>query len=516
MKGFLHHIQYHPATLKRALRPSHLTSLLLLAALFTGCGHEVPSEARYTGRAALTCPDYDGVAIPSNIAPLNFDIEDEADDYLTHIHCGDDEIVVSGQFVDIPLDDWHTLLEAHRGDSLRMDIYEKKEGQWERTKAKSMLIAPDTIDPYLVYRLIEPSYVAFEDITINQRNLTNFDVRVVYDNMAMNRGDGKDEQCVNCHSFQDYNRTERMQMHFRLRNGGTLVMQGHDLKKVNLKSDSAVSSGVYPSWHPTERLIAYSMNNTGQNFHTIDRQKVEVLDYASDVVVYDVERNTTTYVAHEPEELETFPYWSPDGKWLYYCTAHFTFQTDKHDMEMAQRAKEIRYDIVRRSFDASTRQFGKADTVVSASSIGKSATFPRVSPDGRYLIYTLADYGNFHIWHRSADLWLKDLQSGATRPLSEVNSPEVESYHAWSRNGRWLVVSSRRGDGNYTRPYLAWMDPQGNAHKPFLLPQRHSHYYQSLYKSFNIPEFIVAPVVQSQKEMMRTLEGEAETAKMEE
>lgn len=492
----------------------NILSTIPFAALLLACGTDVPADAVSTGRDAATWPCYDGTAIPCNIAPLNFEITDEADGYVARLHAGSDELTLSGPFIDIPVGDWHALLQRHKGDSLHIDIYERKDGQWGRMNPMALYITPDTIDPYLVYRLIEPSYVSFEQLTINERNLTNFDTRVIYDNMANSRGD--DGQCVNCHSFQAYNRTGRMQMHFRLAHGGTLVMQGHDIRKVNMKSGTAISSGVYPSWHPSLPLIAYSLNTTGQNFNTRDRQKVEVLDEASDVILYDVERGTTAYVAHDPDELETFPYWSPDGRSLYYCTAHFEYQTEQPDRELASRYKEIKYSIVRRPFDPSTRQFGQADTVVSAAATGQSATLPRPSPDGRYLLFTMAPYGNFHIWHPLADLYLKDLRSGEVRPLTEVNSPDVESYHAWSSSGRWIVVSSRRDDGSYTRPYFAWFDHEGRAHKPFLLPQRRQGYYQQLYKSFNIPEFIVAPVCQGRAEMVRALRQDATVVRLEE
>lgn len=482
-----------------------ITLIAISAILLCTCSADVPKDAIKLNEEANVYPDYNGVAIPYNIAPLNFDIDDIAEDYITRIYSNKDEIIVRGSFVDIPEDEWKNLLYNHKSDSLYIDIFEKREGKWMQLLGKSLYITSDSIDPYLVYRLIEPSYVAFEDITINQRNITNFETKIVYDNMAMS--DGDNGQCVNCHSFQDYNLTGRMQMHFRVTNGGTLIMQNNDIKKVNLKTGSAISTGVYPSWHPTKNIIAYSLNETGQDFRTKDTQKVEVLDYASDIVLYDIDKNITTYVAHDSLEFETFPYWSPDGKWLYYCCAHFQFYTDDPDTEMANRYTEVKYNIIRRSFDERTSLFGKADTIFNAAKYDKSATFPRVSPDGKYMLFTMADYGNFHIWHKSADLYIKDLETGNVRPLREVNSSDVESYHAWSRNGRWIVVSSRRDDGNYTRPYIAWFDKDGKDHKPFILPQNKSHFYRDLYKSFNIPEFIVSPVVQDSRAMVNVLKG---------
>ena len=83
------------------------------------------------------------------------------------------------------------------------------------------------------------------------------------------------------------------------------------------------------------------------------------------------------------------------------------------------------------------------------------------------------------------------LSDGKTYPLSEANSTEGESYHSWSHNNRWLVFSSRRLDGLYTRPFFTYIDDKGTAHKPFLLPQKNPvKYYKDLLWTYNLPEFI--------------------------
>lgn len=95
-----------------------------------------------------------------------------------------------------------------------------------------------------------------------------------------------------------------------------------------------------------------------------------------------------------------------------------------------------------------------------------------------------------------------------TRKLENINSAQSESYHSWSSNGRWIVVGSRRDDGNYTRPYIAYFDKQGKVHKPFILPQEDPDFYRYFMRSFNIPEFMKEPVAISPQ-------GFAEVAKTE-
>ena len=62
-------------------------------------------------------------------------------------------------------------------------------------------------------------------------------------------------------------------------------------QKSDLKTDSTISAGVYPAWHPTLPLIAYSTNHTGQSFHTRSKAKIEVQDSESDIILYDIEKN---------------------------------------------------------------------------------------------------------------------------------------------------------------------------------------------------------------------------------
>jgi len=119
-------------------------------------------------------------------------------------------------------------------------------------------------------------------------------------------------------------------------------------------------------------------------------------------------------------------------------------------------------------------------------------------------MFTLSDYGNFSIWHKEADLWLLDLKDGGMRPIKEVNSDDTESFHNWSSNSRWFVFSSRRGDGLYTRLYLASMDENGVVGKPFLLPQENPwEYYDRLVYSYNVPDFTSEPVKLERRKVER-------------
>ena len=476
------------------------------------CAPQMPDNYTESTDAADIYPDYRDVTVPPNIAPLRFIVDEEADAYAVRISGPDGEWTTDKREVTPGVDEWHDMTARARGRALDVEVFVKHGDGWTRRKPFRIHVAEEDIDPYLSYRLISPSYVTYKDLTLNQRNLTNFDESVIYGNMI--NTDVEHAQCINCHSYQNYN-PARMQFHVRENYGGTVIAYDGKVTKVNLKTDSLISAGVYPAWHPREKLIAYSVNQTGQTFHTRDLQKIEVQDMRSDLILYDVERNEVTRIKGDPDEMEVFPWWSPDGKYLYYASARFVRKDTSENLEKETilRYKEIKYNLYRRRFDAARHAVDSAELVVDAAAIGKSATRPRISPDGRFLMFAMGKYGVFHIWHKDADLYLMDLRTRQVRPMTEINSNDVESYHTWSSNGRWVVFSSRRNDGNYTRPFFAYIDKDGRGRKPFELPQEVPDMHRRFTRSYNIPEFMSAPVDIAPQEFARLIRKDAVPAR---
>ena len=100
-----------------------------------------------------------------------------------------------------------------------------------------------------------------------------------------------------------------------------------------------------------------------------------------------------------------------------------------------------------------------------------------------------------------------NLADGSIRPMDEINSADTESYHSWSSNGRWVIFSSRRDDGGYTRPFIAHIDADGRGSKPFELPQADPDYHRQFMKSYNIPEFMKGPVDVKPQDFARLLKN---------
>lgn len=478
-----------------------LLYLTLLSGLCLSCKKEavIPEKFTYKEQLPVIWPDYTLLTIPPNIAPMNFKVKTEAEAAIVQVTGGGKEIIVAGDdknTIQFPATSWHSLLTASKGDAIKFTLFTKdKNGAWTRWQTYANYVAKEEIDPYLSYRLIEPGYELYRQLGIYQRNLGTFEETPIYEN---NRAyDIKDNHCINCHTYQN-RKTENMLFHVRQAHGGTVIVQGDKIKKVNLKTDSTISAGVYPAWHPMLNKVAFSVNKTGQSFHLIGQTKVEVLDEASDLIIYDVDKDEVTPICKTPDLFETFPTWNKAGDTLFYCVAKPKILLEGNDSIGWKRAiaryDSIYYDLMAMPYDMQTNTFGTPAVIFPASQIHKSITLPRVSPDGRYLLFTLGDFGQFHIWHKSSDLYVIDLLTKSIRPLSKANSPEVDSYHSWSSNGRWIVFSSRRDDGSYTRPYFTYFNEKGGETKPFILPVENPEEHILRLKSYNIPELTVEPV----------------------
>ena len=208
--------------------------------------------------------------------------------------------------------------------------------------------------------------------------------------------------------------------------------------------------------------------------------------------------------------MESFPAWAPSGDKLYFGSAHFVYlDTAAHETEMIHRFDEVQYNIYCKKFDKNTHTFGETELVYDAAANGQSATFPRISPDGKYLLVGIGPFGCFHVWHPDADLYMMDLKTKHMRKLENVNSNRAESYHSWSSNSRWIMFISRRDDNNYSRLFFAYIDKNGKAHKAFELPQRDPNFYTYFMRSYNVPEFMTEPVSLTPQDFAAVAKAEA-------
>ena len=437
-------------------------------------------------------PDYCGTVVPANIAPLNFLVQERGLRYFVKIYSKQGkpiEVLSRTGKIIIPEGPWHKLLNVNRGRQLCFDVSVKTsdDGRWNRFQTITNEIAREDIDSFLVYRRIHPAHSTWRQMGVYQRNLQNYDESLILDNGYYGSG------CLNCHTFCG-NRTDKMLIGIRssIYDSSALLIEDGVVNKIGTKFG-------YTSWHPSGRLATYSINKIRLFFHSARDEVRGVTDLDSLLAYYLVDSRTikTAPQISKKERLETYPAWSPDGRWLYFCSAPILWSD--RDKVPPERYDEVKYDLVRVSYDLDRDEWGEPETVLSAKDTGLTILLPRISPDGRRLLFCMCDYGSFPVYHDSSDLYLIDLknleETGRVKPQRlQINSDKSESWHSWSSNSRWIAFSSKRQSGVFTRSYLSYVDEGGKAYKPLLLPQKDPTHYDSCLWTYSVPELVTGPV----------------------
>ena len=163
----------------RKLFTIHYTLCICAVLLLMACTETV-TDAKQEAEQPRIYPDYVGVTVPVNIAPLCFNMADETalriDAVVTDSHGG--SLHAQGEeSADFDIDEWHTLLSQNSGDSLSVVVSAKYEDGWHTYKSFSIYVSPDSIDYGLCYRLIEPGYEVWSKMGIYERDLSSFEER---------------------------------------------------------------------------------------------------------------------------------------------------------------------------------------------------------------------------------------------------------------------------------------------------------------------------------------------------
>lgn len=424
-------------------------------------------------------PDYIGVTVPDGIAPLNFDLPEEYSKVYARISDRQgNHIAGKGNYAGFNVMEWHKLTAANIGDTLSVTVAGLKDGRWEQFRSFMIFVSRYPLTDYgMTYRKFAPGYETYSKIGIYQRNIHDFKEEPILEGTLL------PGQCMGCHTANATS-PDQFLFHLRGKHGATVVQMDGKRKWLETKTDSTIARAAYSYWHPSGNYLAHSNNKINQLFWTGNNERyIEVYDSMSDISIHDV-KNDQLILSDllMTEDFETYPAFSSDGKTLFFCSAP--------KVDVPAQAEDLHYNLCSLSFDESDGTFGnQVDTLINAAQIGKSVTLPRPSYDGRWLLYTFHDFGNFPINHKESDLWLMDLGSGETRPLTKANSPYTESFHNWSSDSHWILFASRRGDSLYSCIYFAQIDEYGNVSKPFLLPQKDPDFYHKTLFTFNVPDF---------------------------
>jgi hypothetical protein len=473
--------------------------LFCCAALLGGCRTDLATIRRNCAavdRLPPITPDYSGVTIPPNIAPLNFSLRDSCAACVAEIASVTGKpIVVWGKKGNVCIDaaPWKRLLAENAGKPLRITLYARgNRGVWRRYATIENTIAKEPVDRYCTYRLLSYQYNYSSDLREYQRDVSSFDETMLVNSRNYAWG------CVNCHMPLNNNpHCFVLQARSTAYGSETLIANGDTITTL-------ASRLGYAAWHPGGRYIVFTVYKVEQYFHARGRQLIDVCDNNSHLVVYDVaaRRIVPSPLNSHKEALETWPAWSPDGRYLYFCSA--AVPAGYSATEPPADFEKVRYSLLRIAYDPVQNSWGAVDTVLSPRETGLSIAQPRLSPDNRFCLFCMQNDGAYPHAKASSDLYLMDIATRQYRKLP-INSEYNESWHSWSTNSRWIVFSSKRGGGIFTRLYFSHVDSLGNARKPFLLPQRDGTFYDSFIKCYNVPELAIAPVRFSERRLLRAI-----------
>ena len=190
--------------------------------------------------------------------------------------------------------------------------------------------------------------------------------------------------------------------------------------------------------------------------------------------------------ADDPHYVQTDGVWSPDGKYVVFARAEAKEPYLEGQKLPAQangpEETQIQYDLYRIPFNGG--QGGQPVPIAGASQNGMSNSFPKVSPDGRWIVFVKCR--NAQLMRPDSQLYIVPAQGGVARRM-RCNTPLMNSWHSFSPNGRWLVFSSK-SRSPYTQMYLTHIDEQGNDSPAILIDKA-----TAANRAVNIPEFVNIP-----------------------
>ena len=187
--------------------------------------------------------------------------------------------------------------------------------------------------------------------------------------------------------------------------------------------------------------------------------------------------------ADDPRFVQTSAFWSPDGKYLIFsrATARDPYPAGVPSAEYANDPNEtqIQYDLYKMPFNEG--KGGKAEPLVGASGNGMSNNFPKVSPDGRWIVFV--QNRNGLLLRPDSHLYIVPFAGGKAR-LMNCNTALMNSWHSFSPNGRWLAFSSKARSA-YTQLMLTHIDANGNDSPAIIVDNT-----TAANRGVNIPEFV--------------------------
>jgi len=314
--------------------------------------------------------------------------------------------------------------------------------------------------------------------------------------------------CANCHSFSRDGKTMGMDMDGPQNDKGLyaivpvqpqMTINTSDMVNWNPSQDRQVSLnrvGFMSQVSPDGKYVVTTVNTADRapqnNYYVVNFKDYRFLQvfYPTRGILAGYNRDTGRREplpgAADPRYVQADGVWSRDGSYLVFARAEAK-EPYPPDGKMAAYANDpaevqIQYDLYRVPFNGG--EGGQPEAIAGASGNGMSNTFPKISPDGRWIVFV--ECRNAQLMRPDSQLYIVPAQGGQARRM-RCNTPLMNSWHSFSPNGRWLVFSSK-ARSPYTQMYLTHIDEQGND-SPAILVENST----ASNRAVNLPEFVNIP-----------------------
>ena len=320
----------------------------------------------------------------------------------------------------------------------------------------------------------------------------------------------KVNRCANCHSFSRDGSTFGMNVDWMAYDGSFTINRVGPRMVIDGRSTIAFARASRGGNRRTAaflngisadgRYVATSVNDASVVIPGKPRELMfsfsAFFTYRGTLVIYDRRKDSFSPLpgAADPAFAHTNPVWSPDGSYLVFARAPALnipeaeasgkplYRQREVIQRVLKRVGGFRYDLFRVPFN--NGRGGTPRPLAGASGNGMSNYFPRISPDGKWIVFTRAK--NFNLLQPDSRLYIVPAAGGKAREMT-CNTARFNSWHSFSPNGKWMVFASK-ARGPYTELYLTHIDDQGRDTPAVLLEN-----LSIPGRAANIPEFVNVP-----------------------
>ncbi|MFY9802067.1 MAG: tetratricopeptide repeat protein [Candidatus Acidiferrales bacterium] len=309
--------------------------------------------------------------------------------------------------------------------------------------------------------------------------------------------------CANCHSFSRDGKTMGIDMDGPKNDKGLYAivpisanMSIRNQDMVSWNSDMSVGKsrvGFMSQVSPDGQFVVSTFAGMGQNIPSSffvqnfkDYRFLQVFYPTRGILaIYNraTGRREPLPGADDPRYVQTDGVWSPDGKFIVFARAEAKdpYPAGQEPPTHANDPNEvqIQYSLYRIPFNDG--KGGEPEPILGASDNGMSNNFPKVSPDGRWIVFVKCRNGQ--LMRPDSQLYIVPFRGGVARRM-RANTSLMNSWHSFSPNGRWLVFSSK-SRSPYTQMYLTHIDEQGQDSPPIYIDNS-----TASNRAVNLPEFV--------------------------